>query len=400
MTRWRLAFVTPRYGDDILGGAETFARCLAEKAISHLADVEVFTTCAQDHLTWRNQLPPGPSVINGVRIQRFPVDHTVRNVTHYERLHLRLIQRQALTLDEQYEWVQHGVHSPALYAQLRARHTEFDFIVFVPYLFGITYYGSTLAPEHTVLWPCLHDESYAYLAPTHDLFRTCRGLMFNTLSEQRLAQRLYGKHPGEYIVGFGLETQSGDPERFRATHHIHDPFMLYSGRLEGGKNVPLLVSYFIEYKRRNGGSLKLVLMGQGPEAIPNRSDIVLLGFQKGQAKLDAYAATTLLCQPSVNESFSIVIMEAWLSATPVLVHANCAVTREHMMMSNGGLYFRNYEEFEAILNLLTTDKKLARQLGENGLAYVTSNYNWDVVLRRFDAALHHWRALSTQNACH
>jgi glycosyltransferase involved in cell wall biosynthesis len=336
-------------------------------------------------------MPAGVTNLNGVQVYRFPVDHSVRDAARYERLHSRLIRHETLPLDEQYEWIQHGVHSPALYAELERRQAEFDVVIFVPYLFGTTYYGSLLTPNRAVLWPCLHDEIYAYLAPTRDLFHACRGIMFNTIPERELAQRLYGQHPGGCLVGFGMEPIAGNAERFRMTHNLTDPFVLYSGRVESGKNVPLLVKYFVEYKRRQGGSLKLVLMGEGPALIPVRPDIVRLGFQRGEAKHDVYAAATVLCQPSINESFSIVIMEAWLCAVPVLVHTDCAVTHDHVTRSDGGLYFRSYDEFEATVDLLVANSVIAHRLGENGLRYVRSNCNWGTVLQRFEAALRHWR---------
>ena len=115
---------------------------------------------------------------------------------------------------------------------------------------------------------------------------------------------------------------------------------------------------------------------------------------EGQAKLDAYAAATALCQPSVNESFSIVIMESWLAGAPVLVHRDCEVTHYHVLRSRGGLAFRTDYEFAESLDLLLQDD-IRRRLGENGRAYVQSQYAWSQVLERFQAALDAWDALRT-----
>jgi glycosyltransferase involved in cell wall biosynthesis len=61
-----------------------------------------------------------------------------------------------------------------------------------------------------------------------------------------------------------------------------------------------------------------VLIGSGGVRIPPRLsfDILDLGFVTPQDKADAYAATLALCQPSLLESFSLVMMEAWLRAPP------------------------------------------------------------------------------------
>ncbi|HEX7442515.1 MAG TPA: hypothetical protein VF320_01425, partial [Acidimicrobiales bacterium] len=69
----KLSFVTPRYGTEVIGGAETAARMLAERLCLRPGwEVEVLTSCALDHLTWENTEPAGTSVINGVTVRRFP----------------------------------------------------------------------------------------------------------------------------------------------------------------------------------------------------------------------------------------------------------------------------------------------------------------------------------------
>ena len=68
----KLAVVVQRYGADINGGAELHARYVAERLSRH-AEVEVVTTCAQDYVTWRNELPAGVEQVNGVPVRRFPV---------------------------------------------------------------------------------------------------------------------------------------------------------------------------------------------------------------------------------------------------------------------------------------------------------------------------------------
>ncbi len=395
---WRIGFVVPRYGEEILGGAETVVREMAEHLVSTgRADVHVLTTCARDHYTWRNELPPGETAVNGVVVCRFPIAHELRNLPRYHALHIRLIHGESIPDEEQYEWVDHSAHSPALYGYLGKWGTTFDFLVFAPYLFGTTFYGSAICPERSILWPCLHDEMYAYLAPTRAMYRASLGVLFNTLPESRLAARLYGHHAGAQVIGIGLAPIQADGGRFRDRSAIQDPFILYSGRLEGGKNVPMLIQHFLTYKQRRRGPLKLVLMGTGPEPIPAHPDVVSLGFQPRQDMLDVVAAASLLCQPSVNESFSIVMMESWLCGVPVLVHADCEVTRYNVAQANGGLYFGDYDEFEAALDLMLASDSIRKRMGANGKQYVETNYCWNAVLSRFDAALESWSALKSSS---
>ena len=69
----KLGIVVQRYGADISGGAELHARYIAEHLVAH-ADVRVLTTCARDYVTWRNELPAGEERVNGIPVERFPVD--------------------------------------------------------------------------------------------------------------------------------------------------------------------------------------------------------------------------------------------------------------------------------------------------------------------------------------
>ena len=55
----RIAFVTPRYGESVVGGSEAVVREAAHGLAGRGYDVELLTTCALDHYTWANELAPG-----------------------------------------------------------------------------------------------------------------------------------------------------------------------------------------------------------------------------------------------------------------------------------------------------------------------------------------------------
>jgi glycosyltransferase involved in cell wall biosynthesis len=83
-------------------------------------------------------------------------------------------------------------------------------------------------------------------------------------------------------------------------------------------------------------------------------------------------------------------MEAWLNRAPVLVHARCAVTHDHTLRSQGGLYFADFVEFAGALDWLNEHETWRIQMGLNGRKYVTDNFNWEAVVRRFEAAVAMW----------
>ena len=112
-------------------------------------------------------------------------------------------------------------------------------------------------------------------------------------------------------------------------------------------------------------------------------EIIDLGYVPIQDKYDAYGAAAVFCQPSKNESFSIVIMESWLCERPVLVCEDCAVTKNFVKETNGGLYFKNYFDFEGALRYLLEHEEIAAAMGRNGRAYVKENFAWDVVVDKY-----------------
>src|SRR5206468_3860329 len=84
----RVCLVVHRYGREIVGGSEQLARCYAQLLKRDYA-VHVVTSCAADHITWRNQYSPGLSDDDGVTVNRFPVDFERSEFWH--QLHYTLL---------------------------------------------------------------------------------------------------------------------------------------------------------------------------------------------------------------------------------------------------------------------------------------------------------------------
>jgi glycosyltransferase involved in cell wall biosynthesis len=385
-----LAFVAPWYGQDIGGGAEAECRATAWALRRRGVPVEVLTTCARDHASpWLDHHPEGVTEEDGFVVRRFKV--RPRDPERYGRLQWRLTAGGTLTSFEEEDFVRESINSNDLYAYLGAERERYWY-AFIPYCFGTTWEGALVAPERSLLIPCLHDEPFAHLKWTRRVLRGVHAICFHVPAERALAEAVAGPDGARFhLVGEGVDPPPpGDGERFRRAHRVLDPFILYAGRKAPEKNTPMLVEYFARYKLTHPRSrLKLVLIGSGGVRIPGRlsADILDLGFVTPQDKADAYAATLALCQPSLLESFSLVMMEAWLAGAPSLVHGRCAVTRDHCLRSNGGLFFEDYFEFVEALELLAGDGALRQRMAEAGRAYVLANYTWDRVTDKYLAVL-------------
>ena len=384
-----ITFVTPWYGPDAPGGAEALTRRLVGQLRRAGVAVEVLTTTTRDlYADWgRDYFPAGATTLDGVLVRRFPVKR--RNRAAFDAVNARLMAGRSISAADERVFMEEMIRVPALY-EFMAREANDRLFVFIPYLFATTYYGAQVCPERSVVIPCVHDESYARLGIYREVLPRVRALIFHTAAEQQLADHFFPGYNGQIreVLGAGVDSEAtGDAGRFRRGYGLDGPFVLYAGRREPGKNTPLLLDYWARYWRASGQArgAQLVLLGPGDVAIPpDAADGCRdLGFVPAQDKLDAYAAADIFCLPSVNESFSIALMEGWLAETPALVHADCAVTVEHSRNANGGLYFANYDEFAATLDYLFDNPAAAAQMGRNGRAYVLSRYQWPTIIPRY-----------------
>jgi len=145
----------------------------------------------------------------------------------------------------------------------------------------------------------------------------------------------------------------------------------------------MLAAFFRTYKKRHPGPLALALVGPISATIPEDDDVVLTGIVDEADKWDIVNDATVSISPSALESFSLVVLEAWVAGRPVMVNATCDPTREHCERSGGGLWFGSYREFEAGLDRLLADEELRTLLGFRGRAYVDEHYQWPVLIRRY-----------------
>lgn len=390
-----LAVILPRYGESLGGGAEALVKSLIEhirlapEGFSPIDRVEVWTTCARDHRTWENHYPEGESLENGILVKRFSVNK--RDLETFLRVEIAIQEGRATSLDDQLDWLSESVNSNGLYKHIIEEGPNFDCLLFAPYLFATTFWGSLIYPEKSVLVPCLHNEAYAYLPVFHHLFSSVRGLICNADAERELFREVYGFSDLEEkssVVGMGFDPIKSQIEneesKLFSLRGNQKPYLLYSGRKEQGKNVDLLIDSYMSYRKNVSRELDLVLIGAGDIAFLDElpEGVIDYGFVSEEEKAILMRNAVALCQPSTNESFSIVLMEAWLQKTPVIVHGACDVTKEHVLKSGGGLHFSNQKEFELVVDELVSKPDFAKAAAINGERYVQEEYSWNAVLER------------------
>ncbi|MBI5814562.1 MAG: glycosyltransferase family 4 protein [Nitrospinae bacterium] len=385
----KASFVIPFYGADIGGGAETQCRRLAENLLIRGMEVEVLTTTLRDLGShWNNiYYEPGVYNVNGVTVRRFNPRFVDTDV--FVPINHKIIKREPITPEEELDFMNNAINSDAMFQFIGDNHKD-RLYFFLPYLFGTSLKGTSIVPYKSFLIPCLHDEGYAYMDVTRKMFKRVNAALFNSRAEMNLALKIYGgmQSSEAVLMGEGVDDIDGaDGARFRKKYELGDtPFLLYAGRKDATKNTPLLIEYFAEYKKLNPKSdLKLVLIGSGAVPIPEevRASVHDLGFVPIGDKRDAYAAATAFCNPSVMESFSLVMMESWLCGRPAIVHSGCEATSEHALESGAGLTFGNAGEFCEAVDFIVGNPDKASQMGIKGRRYAKENYNWNVICGRF-----------------
>jgi glycosyltransferase involved in cell wall biosynthesis len=387
----RLLFVVQRYGEQVPGGAEQYCRMMAERMNARGHHVEIATTCARSYVDWADAYEPGIEVVNGVVVHRFRVARP-RDNERFNHVNLRVVRgRGPKVLSSQREWMRmQGPFTPDLVRWLEHNARHYDCVAFFTYLYWTTWAGleATAGVVPTILHPTAHDEPPMRLSLFDAEFRLPDGLALLTVEEAELVRDRFRIEPRAEVVGIGVDIADADPRPFREAYGLGDaPYLLYVGRVDPGKGAIELVDYFVAYKERHPDDLRLVVLGEPLVDLPERDDLVVTGFVDYEVRDAAIAGALALAMPSFFESFSMVLTEAFAHSRPALVQGRCAVLRGHAQRSGAAIPYTGFAEFEVAVEMLYGDPELADRMGAAGRAYVAREYDWDVVLDRYERLL-------------
>lgn len=399
-----IAIVTPWFGKDLKGGAEQQAWEVATRLALQGHIIEVLTTCCRSfHDDWAvNYFKAGLDQEQKFKIRRFSVN--CRDQHSFDRVNSIMLNLPSsklrlgvnpVTLEEAAIFSSANINSNDLLSYLKTKQEKYSAFIFLPYLYGPILNGLPIVANKAFLQPCLHNEVYAYLPEVANIFHGAKGLLFISDGEAQLAKQLYG--PGitlkSIVVGAGVEVTQG---RNQAINQIKDlkvtqeRFVLYLGRRDVGKNTNLLVQSYVFFKQKfPDANLKLVLAGPGNISFDNSvQGVVDLNLVKEDEKELLLANCLALFQPSRNESYSRVMMEAWLYGRPVAAHRDCLATAIAVQRAKGGWLAGTETEWQEMFSLIDCigEDELANY-GSNGQKYAQENASWDKIIKRYEAGL-------------
>ena len=368
MSDLRVLVVVQRYGEEVIGGAESHARLVAERLATR-GQVEVATTTALDYWTWARHYAPGITRLNDVAVRRFAV--RTGRAPDFKRIEQKVLFERHTLEDELRFLRDQGPSVPELLEFLHDEGDRYDAILFYGYLYYPTAAGLPIVPERSILIPTAHDELPLRLAPYRRLFHLPRAIGFLTPEERALVHRVFKNEdvPDE-LLGIALdEPAAHDAAAFRARRGLAGPLVVYLGQVTPAKGCDELFLLWSAWRDRTGApDATLVLAGEVRMPLPDRSEIVALGRVSDEEKFAALSAADALVLPSHLESLGIVLLEAWQVGTPVLVPAWNAVTAGQVARTGGGLTYRDAASFGEALDTLLRE---GRSRGARGRDYVS-----------------------------
>jgi len=169
------------------------------------------------------------------------------------------------------------------------------------------------------------------------------------------------------------------------------PFILFLGRLAPIKGPDLLLKAFIDFSRVRPD---IHLVYAGPDggmlnelrAMANQSHVAkrvhFIGPVRGRDKSKIYHAAELLVVPSRQEAMSIVVLEAGICGTPVLITDRCGF--DQVADSGGGRVVAATADAlcKELLKLFAAQERLPA-MGESLRAYIRKDYLWRAVAAKY-----------------
>ena len=171
------------------------------------------------------------------------------------------------------------------------------------------------------------------------------------------------------------------------------PFILFMGRLNLIKGPDLLLDAFnfIAYKfpklhlvfaGPDGGMLVDLKKLSKKHGLSER--VHFIGHISGSDKVNAYRAASLLVIPSRQEAMSIVVLEAGIVGTPVLL-TDCCGFDEVAMAGGGSVVDATVSGLAQGLDTLLSDPVNLRIMGERLQVYVKQRFTWSNIRELFQA---------------
>ena len=204
------------------------------------------------------------------------------------------------------------------------------------------------------------------------------------VSQDKLVHLPNGVKMEDYIV-------DGD-NKILSQHGIRDiPYVLFVGRLNYIKGPDILLQAFCDVSRMFP-DVHLVFVGPDEgelaklkritESSGIKERVHFLGYLEGEEKARIYKRAEILVIPSRQEMMSIVVLEAGIVGTPVILTDRCGFNEVEKI--GGGIVVPASVAGikEGLIKMLFKPEE-TQAAGENLKNHVLQNYTWEVLIERY-----------------
>ncbi len=337
--------------------------------------------------------PDAPGAFNGVVVHRLPIaDEADQALGGWQRL-----VRQCIDAglhpgpDLQAQWLLGaGPQVPGLVDWLRDHGGAFDAVAVAGSASHMAWCSLTALAGWvpTVLHPLAGADARLRLGVFATLLRQPSALAFVDHRELQRVRPSAGRIRTSAIVGCGLdaaeldELAQGSPSACDDVRAAVDgrPYLLLVG---GAAGCARIVGYFAAYKARHPGPLQLVVLGGAGDAAT--ADVSWTPAPDRVARVVAMASAVATIESRDAPVLPVVWADRSGLRRPGLVETADA---GDLRPEPGAVGFAEFAGFEAAVEVLTTDDKMAATLGDEGGRYVESRCRWSDLLDRYERLLH------------
>lgn len=226
-------------------------------------------------------------------------------------------------------------------------------------------------------------------------------IIATTKFEKDLLEELNLKNKIE-VIPHGVDTNTFKKDErlsseFREKYNIDSDMILYTGRVDRGKNIKALLKAVSQLNENS--NLTLVLVGEelASTQISSKSyerdlveyseklglnNVVFTGGLYNQDLISAYSAADIFVNPSISkaENFGLVNLEAAACSLPVV--ASPVGVAPELLKEHEELLFNTEEELTNILDKLLNDEILRKKIGGELRKKVGGDYTWSRTAER------------------
>ena len=401
----RIVHVSPSYAP-MVGGCERLLQGASERLVERGHSVTVLTfDCAtqRDFASATGSGLPPDEMVNGVRVIRVKPAARAFHDAHEWWLRRRGGWRTSMWLFGEELWPldqPHGVRMVLPLARLEA-----DVVTAVNWAFGATYWvcpPRSLRRAPRVAIPVLHiAQPWAQNPMYPRMLRDCDAAIVCTDAEREFVEARGARAVA--VAGSGVDAarfERRDGACIRARYAIGDRAVVaFVGRQDTPKGAPTLIEA-MRIVWRHAPDTVLLMAGQSAHREPvveqmiaelapaDRARVVLIDDFTDAEAPSIFDACDILALPSAEESFGMVMIEAWVCGKPVIA-ADIAPTRCIVEPGVDGLLVKPYDPTDLAKKILELSSDCAKReaFGARGRAKALERYTWERVTDVWEATL-------------